>query len=355
MIKPERIKRNLAYAGFRQGMLLWTRGPVFAIGMFLSLGPAGLIEPFVLAGAAQAASDSQTQQQTGPVNLLSEVRQIQSIIERIRQHIDTPQAGSLNIMVKNVSFHDLYFQAFTLFTKADRLAFEITRLSTQPPPLPERVQTAASVDNLLNGTRLALTRVINELHLSADIPDELPAGRATLAEIFHVIQGINRQLSLLLERRFTPADIYQEITLAVGYAARMLAAYPDVEIIPEEPPVESGKQISDVFMRLLNCLEIITRISKNVGIQMLEIDAPRIDPMRITTSDAYDLTIAIVARLDLLHKHFKLQKMPIPAFFPGHRFPADVYQRAGLLQEQLSRLMALIESRGMPHIPGEPR
>ena len=66
---------------------------------------------------------------------------------------------------------------------------------------------------------------------------------------------VNRQLNLLLERRFAPSDVYMQVTQAIGYAARQLAHNRDAMRIPDTPPFERNKQPGSVYFRLVNCLK----------------------------------------------------------------------------------------------------
>lgn len=86
---------------------------------------------------------------------------------------------------------------------------------------------------------------------------------------------LNRQLDALLERHFAPRDVYMEIMLATAYASRLLSRYPEVDAMPMDPPFEPYRQPADVYVRLMDCLERITRIFHRLNLPVLEIDDPR--------------------------------------------------------------------------------
>ena len=75
----------------------------------------------------------------------------------------------------------------------------------------------------------------------------------------------NRQLNLLLDERFAPSDVFQQVTLAVGYTAQLLKPYPGAELIPEEPVFDPGKTPGDVYRRLLGCFENLREIAAASG------------------------------------------------------------------------------------------
>ncbi len=160
--------------------------------------------------------------------------------------------------------------------------------------------------------------------------------------MFNAILDLNRQLNLLLERHTSPSDVYKEITLAMGYSARLLARYPDAIRIPEEPPFEPDQQPRDVYLRLIECLQSVVRIFDKLGLAILKIDPSRTDLDSLQPSDVYLVVSMIVSQLDFLYKHLGIAKPPPQPVYPGLKFPAHSYQRAGILQAQLQQLERLL-------------
>ncbi len=142
----------------------------------------------------------------------------------------------------------------------------------------------------------------------------------------------------MLERHIAPSDVYEEITLAIGYAARLLAPYPDATRIPAEPPFEPDKQPGDVYLRLIECLRSITRGFDTLGLPVPRIDTSRTDLDKLLPSDVFPVAVTIVSQLDFLHKHLNIAKAPPQPIYPGSLFPAHIYQRIGILRAQLFQL-----------------
>lgn len=259
-------------------------------------------------------------------------------LERLRRHMGVPKAGDLGLRIRHAAPHDVYFQAVTLFTKVDRLAFELLRLRTLPPPAPAGERRPAHVMAVVEAGQEVLHRVMEDLVLPVEEP---PSGRApdkTPSDVFAAILAANRQLNLLLERRFGPSDVYQQVTHAMGYAARLLSQQPDAVRFPEEPPFEDGKMPSDVFFHLLGCLDDISRIYAERGMGALTLDASQVGGGSITPSDVFDVASLVVARLDFLHRSEPNLAKPRPAYHPRRKFPSDVFQRVGILKAQLRQL-----------------
>jgi hypothetical protein len=73
-----------------------------------------------------------------------------------------------------------------------------------------------------------------------------------------------------------------------------------------------------------------------------------LDKASITAGDVFLLASVVVSQLDFLHQQIGVSKPPRQVFYPGRKFPADVYQRAGLLQAQLAQLAQQVAAHGVP-------
>lgn len=175
-------------------------------------------------------------------------------------------------------------------------------------------------------------------------------GAVTPLDCFDALLNLNRQLNLLLEQHISPSDVYQQVTLAIGYSARLLARYPDAIRIPAEPPFEPDQQPRDVYLRLIECLQGIVRIFDRQGLAVLKIDTRQTDLDRLQPGDVYPIATLIVSQLDFLHQHLGIAQPPPQPVYPGLKFPAHTYQRAAILQAQLHQLERFLSS-GQATIP----
>jgi hypothetical protein len=64
----------------------------------------------------------------------------------------------------------------------------------------------------------------------------------------------------------------------------------------------------------------------------------------VTSHDVYNLAAFIVSELRFLHAQADGALSPPEPYYPGRKFPSDVYQRAGLLEILLVDLQALVEA-----------
>lgn len=299
-----------------------------------------VLKPILLIAAFSAAAEPAIPPST--VNDDQEViaaisQQIETFgrdLEQLRLFMGVRKIDELDIGIRSAIPRDLYFQTQTLWQKTDRLLFEIARVHTQPPALAGNMDWS-EILHTLRQAHQTLQQIMSEVRLTDTVESTPPPLKA---DLFMAILSLNRQMDSLLERHFAPSDVYAEITLAVGYAARLLARHPDAIRIPEEPPFEANRQPSDVYHRLMGCLQRITRIFHALKLPVLTLDASQTDTAQLTPNDVFVVASLIVSQLDFLHKHLGVAKPPPPRLYPGLKFPAHSYQRAGVLHAQLEQL-----------------
>ena len=271
-------------------------------------------------------------------------------LERLRRFMGAPRAGKFNIGIHSNLTRDLYFQTLTLWQKTDRLLFEISRVRATPPPTSTGELGISDILVNLQDAHGILQQIMRDLEIPPE-PETRVDPTSARPDNFTALLDLNRQVDLLLERHFAPSDVYMEITLAIGYAARLLARYPEATRIPEEPPFEPNKQPSDVYQRLITCLRSIAHIAQILGFTMLDIDTRQTNMTQLTPGDVYMVASLVVSQLNHLYKQLGDDKPVAPAFYPGRKFPAHSYQRAGILLAQLQQLERFIAAA--PTAPGE--
>lgn len=275
-------------------------------------------------------------------------------LERLRQIMGERKPPPLDIGIRSTAPYDIYFQALALWQSTNRLAFEIMRVNEKPLPAPPgKIQFSDALSLVQEAYRvlkevLADPQIAESNTLLAPAPAE-PAQtqiKEIPADAFTALVALNRQLNLLLERHHSPSDVYMKVTLAVAYAAQLLARYPEADRLPEEPPFEPAKQPADVYLRLIACLNSLAQVFEALGLAVPQVEIQRIDKANITPGDVFLIASLVVAQLDFLHQRLGITQAPRQAFYPGRKFPAHVYQRAGLLQAQLQQLEQRVVATG---------
>ena len=269
-------------------------------------------------------------------------------IARIRFIMGKSEPYPVSFEVSDAAPREVYFQAFTLLKKANRLAFEITRSQT---PLPE-----VSTENLQPRHVFQLVlQAIERLQLISaylGIPPSVEAHpvdpNKTSSDVFNTITIANNELNNLLRYRFAPEDVHQQVTQAISYSAILLSQFPDTQRIPPKPDYIPGKQPRDVFLRLVECFENLRGIAKTSGYEILVLRSDREQNIgQIESSDVYDITSLLISELAFLHQELVHTRSPVQAYYPGPKFPSDVFRRAGILAAQFELLAYKAETN--PH------
>lgn len=259
-------------------------------------------------------------------------------IELLRKEMGYTPEPEQKLPILGIRLQEVWFQASTLYRRADHLAFELTRNHYEAPSLPRGEIIPSDVMKVLS----SVLKRVREAKLAMGITDvvsiEEPESQKFPVDIFNVIVQANRQLNQLTEKPITDSDIYREVTIAIQYSAILLSEYEDVLVrIPPEPPYQRFKASLDVFERLLQCLSITRSIYHNLGLSSLAIDPAAVSAMDVNRSDVYDVAIVLVAQLDFLVRRREYD-VDLKGYYPGRKISSDIYQRVGVLDQQLRTL-----------------
>jgi hypothetical protein len=269
--------------------------------------------------------------------------QLADEVELIREVMGRPYDDSPRLPVSNVSIAEVFFQAQTLQRKSSELARELAGASgVTAPGSPDRDIGAADIHELVVVALEQIRLVRAELGITEPIvPQERETDIAPTG-LFSTIIDSNRQLNLLLSNTITSADVYEEVSLAAIHAASMLATRaPNVRISPA--PFERAKRPVDVYQRLLECIDIASRLAAKHGISVVSLSTRRNVPDDIEPGHVYDLANIVVADLAVLAKALDARPARAePGPTPKHVFPSHGYQLASTLKLQLEALEAAL-------------
>ncbi len=299
---------------------------------------------FVLVGIPATSPAIAEDSATTPADVYVRVAETRAEIELIRFEMGRPRHARPEIAVSGIAPREVFFQVLTLFEKANRLGFEQTRTRAERPLEPSTDPTPADVLRVVDAALSRLRAVKADLGIvsNVSVPPVDPSKRPV--DVFKSIVQANRQLSLLLVRRFSPSDVYEQVTVAIGYAARLRSLFPGNRV-PPAPAREAGKRPQDVYRLLIDCLNTVKLIAATSGLSIATLEASEEEIGAARPSDVYDISSLLVAELAFLHQQPGALDAPRPAYYPGRKFPSDVYQRAGQLKIQLDELQVLAKTR----------
>lgn len=192
--------------------------------------------------------------------------------------------------------------------------------------------------------RLQEIRTGTEIVGAAGIDFKSPAPRldpsATPGDVFQLIVQCNRQVNSMLERSAQPGDVYQQLQQATFYASEILSALDDPDPFPSMPEHQPGMTSGHVYGRVLEVFGHLSVAFDELNLEMVHWagGAYRVDES-ISPSDVIDLGTLLLGELEYLHSRVPDARVPINAPHPGTRWPSDVYQLAGVLNDQATRIM----------------
>ena len=136
-------------------------------------------------------------------------------------------------MITNATPHEVYFQAQTLFRKSNRFAYEHTEELKAVPEYPTHEISPADVYEVVNASLSLINHVLDKFKFIEHFKEPLRDPSKTPSDVYSAILEANRQLNLLLDRQFSPLDVYEEVSLAIKYAFNLLEFFPNATVIPD--------------------------------------------------------------------------------------------------------------------------
>ncbi len=275
-----------------------------------------------------------------PADVLARVELLRANTELLRRYMGKPPAPEPLLGAMKAHPGEVYSQALNLHTRASRLAFEQVRVVRNDiMPISGTVRPA-DVFGVVDSALASVLLVKRELGIEEVVAEVAEPETTTPSEVFNAATHAGAEVNHLLDQQTSPSDVFQLVTAAVHAAAVLHATIPDGRNMPEEPPFEPDRMPADVFMRLRRCFELITLLANDKGIQVLMLEPVEEDAARVSPNDVSDLAALIVEKLSDVHRRVPGARPPARAYYPGRRFPAHAYQRAGLLEAILDDLVA---------------
>ncbi len=262
-------------------------------------------------------------------------------VELIREVMGRSFDDSPRLPASNVSQLEAFFQAQTLFRKANQLAQENAGAErVAAPPLPEGSLQPADTHAVVLLAREQIGLVKDAFGIEVEV-QTVPPGSASSTGVFMTIIDLNRQLNLLLDAPIAPRDVFEQVSLAVLYSAGILSNY-GVSDLPPAQAFDGYKRPGDVYALLLEVVEQVSDISRRAGVNVLTLSSTRNIPDDIEPGHVYDLARIVVSTLAVMADSLDAQDAFPTLEDPVRIFPTQVYERATILQRQLAQLDPLI-------------
>ncbi len=265
--------------------------------------------------------------------------QLADELELVRERMGAPYDDSPRLPVSAVTQNELYFQVQLLLRKTNQLAGELAGASPRPPGLvPSGDIQPGDVYALIEDALQQIGHVADAIGITEQV-DIVPRG-APLSPtgVFLVVIDINRQLNQMLGVPISDADVFDEISTSIAYAASLLSMQSGAVAVPAPPPFDGYRRSADVYRRLTECMDVMIRVAEQAGLEVAGLSTRRNIPDDITPGHIIDVASLLTADLAALAElmNAPLVRPELPA--PKHIFATEVYTQTGILLRQLEEL-----------------
>jgi len=307
--------------------------------------PALLVAMMAAQGELLAQTEAPSPGDKALSQALRQILLARAELEFIRLEMGKPEIGPPPLRAIHAGPRQVFSLAQSLLKRSGRFVYEQTLEEMAEPELPPE---PVGFGHVLTVATAAVERIHKVKH-ALGIPEEpaIAPGVApgtSPAEVFDALLAANRELDQLLDLKFAPRDVFEEVTLAIAYAARLLDSPGEVSTPLEPEPFERCKRPVDVYRRLMGGLDQLRQIGEKSGVPMaaLEVDETRVDA--VAPGDVHDMAALLAGQLAGLHQRLGKALPPRRVYDPGRKLPSHVFQRAGILASQLEQLRRKVET-----------
>jgi hypothetical protein len=265
--------------------------------------------------------------------------QLADEIELVRERMGRPYDDSPRLPVSEISELELYYHAQSLLRKANQLAEELAGAAPRPQgPVPSGSIAPSDVYGVLEDSLEQVRLAAQAIGIAERVEPVARGPAISPTGVFLVVIDINRQLNLMLRVPISDTEVFEEISMAVTYAASMLSMHQGAVQVPPAPPFDGYKRPADVYRLLTECMDAVIRVAPKAGVHVLGLSSRRNVPDDIEPGHAYDIARLLVADLAALSTALNAPRVRAPLPTPKHVFPTEVYAQAGILLTQLEEL-----------------
>ena len=265
-------------------------------------------------------------------------------VELIREVMGRPYDDSPRLPASEVSALELFLQAQTLFRKGNQLAWEAgVAEREQSIAAPAGMISNADIFEIIEQAAAQVSFVKEALGIDTALEPMRRESGISNTGIFMTIVDINRQLNLMLDETIRPRDVFNQVALVNSFAAGIITQLSPEARHPDLPSSDTHRSPAEVYAKLLECLDIVSRVARRVdGAQVMSLSSRRNIPDDIEPGHVYDIAQILVADVATVAVQLDADGQLLEFSVPARVFPTQVYQRAGLLEQQLGLIEQLL-------------
>lgn len=294
------------------------------------------------AAAASANNVSADDRSVQPPDVFQAIELLQTEVENLRFAMGIPQLDRSPWRVRFATPRHVFYQAQTLYRKVNQLAREIAGVERRlalPEPVGEI--TPADVMAVVREALAELDAIRPFVALPG--PTELPPrdARKEPRDVLVAIVQTNRQLNLMLRRKFEASEIYLRVAIAVN----LLSGVPG-GATPDWPPLAPGREPRDLYASLIRCMRLVRTVAHAHDIPVLDLNLhAETRRNRVRLHDVYDLATTLLADVTYLTWRLEASAGTLEPDAPEYVLPAHVDQLSGAMASQLQAIGSILDGR----------
>ncbi|MCL9682962.1 hypothetical protein [Legionella maioricensis] len=247
--------------------------------------------------------------------------------------------------IHNAQPRDIEVVSNALYDQVRALAFEYTRETYEPQVKGDSLEKSWETLN-------QLLRILYELQPILDQSKPLSIAQInakTPSDLVLLLINLNEKMDDLAWFEYSPSKAFQTVTQGIYIAAVLIENSPIPQSIPPAPVFIRGKTSQENYQRLFAIMKTLNDIAKLKNIPFIQIEVE--DVSSAITSDVHNLATLINAQLLYLYHQVMPDGSVMQAYYPGWKFPSHIYQRSGVLEQQINQLLhiARVHSNWLLH------
>ncbi len=278
-----------------------------------------------------------------PVNLEDLYRQAvaaNQLVEQFLVAMGQTKKAHPKMSIRNAQLRDIEVVSHALYDQVRVLAFEYTRETYELEVKGDSLKKSWDVLN-------HLLRILYELQPILDQSEPLRIAQVSSnspSDLVLLLIDLNEKMDDLSWFEYSPSKAFQAVTQGIYIAAGLIENSPVPQPIPPDPLFIRGVTSKENYQRLLAIMKTLSAIAKLKNIPFIQIEVDGLSS--VATSDVHNLATLINSQLLYLYHQVIPNGAVMQSYYPGWKFPSHIYQRSGVLEQQINQLLSI--TRGHP-------
>ncbi|MBT4836111.1 MAG: hypothetical protein HON94_02065 [Methylococcales bacterium] len=272
-----------------------------------------------------------------PADVLTRIIYLQQNMDNLRLFMGKPKTSKPWIVTIKVQPRSVYFQAQSLLVKANQLSLEQTGIHIKIPAIKKTLNIRSK--DVFETVNLAMG-LANNVKYKYKIPTRStvqPQAESTSSnQVYTALVSANQQINYLLDHPVSSSEVFQTMEEALFYLRAIIEIKLSNTQLADKPVYIRNKTPRDVFFLLFESLKQINILFSSNKLNGINVQLASQVLQQQKPGDVNDLAKVVLSEIKFLYDHFGLQTK-YQGYYPGRKFPSDVYQQVNWLHLLLNQ------------------